>query len=76
MSIARRLAIGVLWLVVRLIQLAAVALATLIYMPAAIAMLLIALVILASIAVGDTTGTSKRRRGCAGASWSAKPAAA
>lgn len=50
----------------RLIQLAAVALAALIYVPAAIAMLLIALVILAFLAVEDATGTAERGRGCAG----------
>ena len=75
MIIARRLGIAILYEVVRLVQLVAVALAVLIFVPAAIVMLLIGFVVVALMAVEDAPGSSERGRGCAGASWSAKPAA-
>jgi hypothetical protein len=73
--IARRLGIAVLRVLVGVIQLVAIAVAALIYVPAAILVLLIGLVILAFMAVEDTFGSSDRGHGCAGVSWSAKPAA-
>jgi hypothetical protein len=62
---ARQLGIAVLRVLVGVIQLVTIALAALIYVPAAILMLLIGLVSLAFMAVEDADKTSERGRGCA-----------
>jgi hypothetical protein len=64
--IARRLGIAILYEVARLVQSVAVALAVLIFVPAAILMLLIGFVLLALMAVEDASGSSERGRACAG----------
>jgi hypothetical protein len=75
LMIARELGIAVLRVLVGLSQLVAIAVAGLIYVPAAILMLVIGLVTLAFMAIEDAIGTPERGHGCAGAAWSAKPAA-
>jgi hypothetical protein len=74
-SITRRFAIALLCLVARLVQLLVVAITFLIYLPAALVMLVIALAMLMFMAVDHICGDSPRNRSCGGAFWSAKPGA-
>jgi hypothetical protein len=67
---ARRVAIGLLCLLVRIVQLLVVAVAGLAFIAAGLVMSLIALAILAFMAAEARCGGAARPRGCAGAAWS------